>query len=125
MFYLVSYQTFKTIKIHPERITKADKNMVNNRDYEAIKFPVSKKDYCKIEQKNNICINIFCYENGLTYPVYVSDQKFRNLLIITNSNKSHYVYINDINIFMSIKQRTITKNTSPNVGYNLLVVKKF
>ena len=103
MFYLVSYQTFKTIKIHPERITKADKNMVNNRDYEAIKFPVSKKDYCKIEQKNNICINIFCYENDLTYPVYVSDQKFKNLLIITNNNKSHYVYINDINIFMSIK----------------------
>ena len=125
MFYLVSYRTFKTIKIHPERITKADKNMVNNRDYEAIKFPVSKKDYCKIEQKNNICINIFCYENDLIYPVYVSHQKFKNLLIIANSNKSHYVYINDINIFMSIKQRTITKNTSPNVGYNLLVVKKF
>ena len=60
------------LKIHPERITKVDKNMVNDLDYEGIKFPVSKKDYCKIEKKNNICINVFCYENDLTYPVYVS-----------------------------------------------------
>ena len=37
--------------------------MANNLDYKDIKFPVSKNDYKKIEQKNNICINIFCYEN--------------------------------------------------------------
>ena len=56
---------------HPERITKEDKNMVNDLDYEGIKFPISKKDYCRIERQNNICINVFCYENGLTYHVYV------------------------------------------------------
>ena len=66
------------VKRHPERITKVDKNMVNDLDYEGIKFPVSKKDYCKIERQSNVCINVFCYENGLTYPVYVSDQKFHN-----------------------------------------------
>ena len=33
---LVSYQTFKSIKIHPERIIKADKNMVNDLGYEGI-----------------------------------------------------------------------------------------
>ena len=37
--------------MHPERITKADKNMVNDLDYEGIKSPVSKKDFGKIEQK--------------------------------------------------------------------------
>ena len=52
--------------------------MANDLDYEGIKFPVSKKDYCKIEKKNNICINVVGYENNLTYPVYVSDQKFNN-----------------------------------------------
>ena len=57
------------LKIHPERITKADKKMINDLNYEGIEFPVSKKDYCKIEKKNNICINVFCYENDLTYPV--------------------------------------------------------
>ena len=41
--------------------------MVNDLDYECIKFPVSNKRYCKIEKKNNICINVFCHQNDLTY----------------------------------------------------------
>ena len=66
--------------------------MINDLDYEEIEFPVSKKDYWRIERQNNICINVFCYENGLTYPVYISDQKFGDcidLLLISNENKSH------------------------------------
>ena len=47
------------LKVHPERITKADKNMVNNLDYEGIEFPVSGKDFGKIEKKNDICIYVF------------------------------------------------------------------
>ena len=64
-----------SLKIHPER-TKADKNMVNDLDYEFMKFHNSGKDFGQIEKKNNICINMFCYENNLVYPVHVSDQKF-------------------------------------------------
>ena len=30
-------------------------------DYEDIKFPVSKKDFSKIEKNNNICINVFLF----------------------------------------------------------------
>ena len=48
--------TYKSIKTHPERITKAGKKMVN--DYQGIKFPVSKKDYCKIKQKKQKCFLI-------------------------------------------------------------------
>ena len=53
--------------------------MVDDFDYEGIDFPVSKKDYCNIEQKNNICIDVF-YENNLTYPVYISNEKFKNCM---------------------------------------------
>ena len=63
------------LKIHPERIKNADKNIVNDLDSEGIEFPVSKKDFKKIEQKKNIRIDVFCYENGLTYPVHKSDEK--------------------------------------------------
>ena len=63
------------LKIHPERITKADKNMVSDLDYEDTEFPVSKKDFNKIEKKNNIFINVFCYEKNLVDPVHVSDEK--------------------------------------------------
>ena len=45
--------------------------MINDLYYEGINIPVSIKYYCKIERQNNICINLFCYENNLTYPVYV------------------------------------------------------
>ena len=70
--------------------------MVNDLDYVDIKFPVSKTGYCKIEQKNNICINVFSYDNDLIYPVHVSNKKFKDcmdLLFITDENKSHYVYV--------------------------------
>ena len=100
------------VKIHPERITKEDKNMINDLNYEGIKFPVSKKDYYKIERQNNVCINVFCYENGLTYPVYVSNKKFRDcmdLLLISDENKSHYVYIKDFNRFMCNKTKNKNK----------------
>ena len=46
------------LKIHTKRLTKLDKNMVNDLDYEGVKFPVSKKDYCKIAERNGICINV-------------------------------------------------------------------
>ena len=77
--------------------------MVSKIIYEGINFPTSKKDYCKIEVQNKICINVFCYENKLIYPVYLSNQKFNdnmNLLLISNKFKSHYVYIKDFDRFM-------------------------
>ena len=32
------------LKAHSKRITKADKNMVNDLDHEGIEYPVSRKD---------------------------------------------------------------------------------
>ena len=63
------------VKIHTERITREDKKLANDLDYDGIEFPVREKDFSKTEKKN-ICINVFCYENKLTFPIYVSDQKF-------------------------------------------------
>ena len=69
---------FNPVKIHTERITREDKKLVNDLDYDRIEFPVQEKDFSKIEKKNSICINEFYYENKLTFPIYVSDQKFEN-----------------------------------------------
>ena len=66
-----------TLKRHPERIPKSEKNMVSDLDYEGIEFPVSKKDFGKTKMKNNICINVLCYENEL---VHLSDGKFKNCI---------------------------------------------
>ena len=55
---------------------------------------------------------MFCCENNLAYPVYVLDQKFENcmgLLLISNDNKSHYVYIKDFIRFMCNKTKNKNK----------------
>ena len=42
------------VKIHPERITREDKKLANDLDYDRVGFPVPEKDISKIEIKNNI-----------------------------------------------------------------------
>ena len=37
--------------------------MISGLHYDNINFPVSKKGYGKIELKNSICIDVFCYKN--------------------------------------------------------------
>ena len=69
------------------------------------------KGFRKIEKKKNICINVFCYENKLTFPIYVSNQKFENsmdVLLVIYENKSHYVYLKDFNrvIFHKTKSKS-------------------
>ena len=85
---------------NPQRITKKDREFINELNYEGIDFPVSKKDYSKIELQNKIGINVFCHENKLIYPVYLSDQDdTMDLLLISNEFVSHYVYIKDFDRF--------------------------
>ena len=70
-----------------------------------------KKDFNKIERKNNICINVFSYENELIFPIHMSDQKFKDwisLLLLIDNDKSHYVHIKDFNRFLF--HRTKHKN---------------
>ena len=80
-------------KENPGKIKKIDKKRVSNRYYDGIEFPLPEKDFDKIEVKNNICINVFGYENGLVFPIYVSDQKFEDsidFLLLIDDDKSHY-----------------------------------
>ena len=100
------------MKKHPERITKEDKKLANNLNYEGIGFPVSKNYYCKVERQNNICINVFCCENKIIFPLYVSGGKFSDcidLLLIFDENKSYHVYIKDFNELMFNKTNNKNK----------------
>ena len=102
--------------------------MVNNLDYVGVKFPVPKKDFGKIEKKNDICSNVFCYENDFVYPVHTPDKKLEHctdLLMITDKNKSNFVYIKNSNKYMCNKTKNKNKSTFANIDYNVLVAKKF
>ena len=61
-----------------ERIAQEDKKDINNLNYDGIEFPGQEKDFSKIEKKNNICINVFCYEDKLIFQITF---QFKNLKI--------------------------------------------
>ena len=89
---------------------------------------MSIKDFHKIVVKSKIFINVFCYENTLSYPILISDQKFKSsmdLLIISDKIQSHYVYIKDFYKLMFNKTKNKKKkNTFANIVSNVLAVKK-
>ena len=86
----------------PQRIKKTDKTFINQLDYSSIEFPVTVKQINKIE-KQNICINLFGYEEKQKFPIFISKEKFTDhmeLLLITEGENNHYVLIKDFNKFM-------------------------
>ena len=95
-------------KEHPERIKKTDKKIAEKLDYDGIEFPVQEKDFSKIEMKNNICINVFGYENGLVFPIYGFMDSL-DLLLLIDDDKSHYLYIKDFDRFMFHKTKNKDK----------------
>ena len=113
---------------NPEEITQEHKEFISDTDYDWIEFPVQEKDFSGIEVKNNICINVFGYENELVFPIYLSDQKFedsKGLWLLIDNDKSHYVYIKDFDRFMFHKHKIKTKNGSAKVVYSVLVVEMY
>ena len=88
---------------NPQRIKECDKKYVEKLDYSGIEFPVSVKQYNKIEKQNNIRVNVFGYEEKQKHPIYVSKEKFNsclNLLLITEGEVGHYCLLKDFNKFM-------------------------
>ena len=50
-FFGVSIRHLNPLERHLEKITKVDKKVINELDYGNIEFPVSKKDFGKIENE--------------------------------------------------------------------------
>ena len=90
-------------KKDPQIIKKDDKQYIEKLDYTNIVFPISQKQYNKIEKQNRIGINVFGYENEQPYPIHISKETFEdqmNLLLIAKDEKKHYVLIKDFNTFV-------------------------
>ena len=90
-------------KKDPQRVKECDRKYVKDLDYSGIDFPVSTKQYNKIEKQNSVCVNVFGYEQGQPYPIHVSKEKFEpclNLLLITKDEVKHYCLMKDFNKFM-------------------------
>ena len=69
---------------------RCNREYIKNLSYTDVTFPVAQKDYRKIEIMNNIDISVFGYEKQEPYPVYISKEKFNdmlNLLLITKGKE--------------------------------------
>ena len=72
-------------------------------------------------------VNNFGYENKV-HPLYISKKSYdqtRNLLLITEKDKSHYVFIKDFNRLMFQEQNIEAKNTIACLVYKVLLQKKY
>ena len=62
-----------------ERISKEDKKIAAKLNYSNIDFPLDINDYKKIEDRFEMNINVFWYENKV-YPLYVSKKSRTQVL---------------------------------------------
>ena len=65
-------------------------------------FPLDVNDYKQIEDRFEMQVNVFGYENKV-YPLYISKKSYDqtlNLLLMTEKGKSHYVFIKYFNRLM-------------------------
>ena len=71
--------------------------MASTLDYSGIIFPMKARDYEIVEEGFNINVNVFGYENKV-FSLYVSkklNEQVLNVLLISNGEDSHYVFIKD------------------------------
>ena len=97
-------------KVHPERITKSDRESAKNLDFSGITFPVTIIDIYLIEIQNKININLFGYDTvkKSIYPIKISEKSYDDhleLLYIEGKNElgeetTHYVLITNFNRLM-------------------------
>ena len=71
------------------------------------------RDYEIIEERFNINVNVFGYENRV-FSLYVSkksNEQVLNVLLISNDGKYHYVYIKDFNrlMYSEVKTKNVHK----------------
>ena len=112
----------------PERINKQDKKIASNLDYRGINFTMKARDYKIIEERFTINVNYFGYENKFS-PLYLSkkfDEQVLNVLLISNEEKSHYVFIKDFNRLMHSKtEHKEKKNIFVCHVYKTFLLKKY
>ena len=91
-----------------DRINKQDKKIAETLDYRGINFPMKARDYKIVEEGFNINVNVFGYVNKV-FPLYVSkksNEQELTVLLISNEEKSHYVFIKDFNRLMYSEVKT-------------------
>ena len=89
-------------------------------------FLLDINDYEKIEDEFQMQVNVFGYENKV-YPLYISKKSYGQTLnlLITDKDKSHYVFIKDFNRLMFSRTKHKDKKHYCSLVYKILLEKKY
>ena len=91
-----------------ERINKQYRKNASTLNYSGIDFPLKTHDYELVEERFEMNVNVFGYENKV-YPICISKKsntQVLNVLLITSEEKSNYVFIKDFDRLMYSKAKT-------------------
>ena len=107
-----------TTKIPSDDKKRCDRGYINDLDYTNINFSVTEKDYRKIEIMNNININVFGYEKQEPYLVYISKEKFNDMLnlLLLQREKSNTMYSSKASISLCTKKKRQRKKERKKEG---------
>ena len=95
---VIAPSRWEEIDSHPERISKLAR-FEADFDWSGIGFPVSIKDIKKFELRNRTSINLLAIEDRQIYICRKGSNNYErviNLLLITESNRKHYVAIKSL-----------------------------
>lgn len=97
---------------HPERISNYTE-YENELNMKGIEYPVSLNNIQKFEKQNEISINVFGYEEGEIFPLYLSQLAFGHkevdLLYLSDDEHSHYCWIKNLDHFLGSITRFHTR----------------
>ena len=85
---------------HLERVSKHLKDVCETLGLNNIKTPVNVQDLPNIEKQFSVSINLFSHSNADIYPIRTTKstaEKHVDLLVTSNSETNHYVWIRDFN----------------------------
>ena len=101
---VITASRWEEINNNPERISKL-KRFEKDLDWSGIGFPVSFKDISKFEFRNQISINLLAIEGKQIYICKKGGNYERaiNLMIISDSNRKHYITIKSLSRLLSSK----------------------
>ena len=99
-------------KTNLERVSTHLKMVCERLGLYNIKTPVNEQDLPKIESQFNISINLFSHSNSDIYPIRITKSsltKHIDLLITSNAETNHYVWIKNFNKLCSKVTKRTTK----------------
>ena len=91
-----------------------------------IKTPVNVQDLPKIETQFKISINLYGHSDSNIYPIQTTQstaEKHVDLLVTSNSETNHYIWIKNFNRLCLMSLNIKQKNSSVNIVSNISVVK--